>query len=152
MNSSLGRMDMKYLFTTIFLLFPLIANAAKPPYGPYRAEVVKIKDGDTVLLDVALWPGLTKRISLRLKGINTPEKRGKGITACEKAAAQKATEFTQRFLKDTKYVFVSGVKLGKYAGRALGSISNGKKDLGMALLEAGLARQYDGGKREAWCK
>lgn len=141
---------MKYIIF-ILLLLPLIANAAKPIYGPYRAEVIKVKDGDTILLDVALWPGLTKRISLRLNGINTPEKRGKGVTACEKAAAQKATEFTQHFLKDTKFVFVSGVKLGKYARRALGDIAKGKQDLGKALLEAGLARKYDGGKREAWC-
>ena len=152
MNSSIDRMDMKYLFITILLLLPLIANASKPTYGPYRAKVIKVKDGDTVLLDVAVWPGLTQQISLRLNGVNTPEKRGKGITACEKAAAQTATEFTQRFLKDVEFVFVSGVKLGKYAGRVLGNISKGKQDLGKALLEAGLARKYDGGKRGPWCQ
>lgn len=139
----------KFIF--ILLLLPIVANAAKPLYGPYRAEVIKVKDGDTVLLDVAIWPQLTKRISLRLDGVNTPEKRGKGITDCEKVAAQKATEFTQKFLKDTKFVFVSGVKLGKYAGRALGNITKGKQDLGKALLEAGHAKKYDGGKRLPWC-
>ena len=141
---------MKHLFI-ILLLLPLIANAAKPTYGSYRAEVIKVKDGDTVLLDVAIWPNLTKRISLRLNGVNTPEKRGKGVTDCEKKAAQKATEFTQQFLKDTKFVFVSNVKLGKYAGRALGNITKGKQDLAKALLEAGHAKKYDGGKREPWC-
>lgn len=141
---------MKY-FITILLLLPLVANAAKPTYGPYRAEVIKVKDGDTVLLDVAIWPNLTKRISLRLNGVNTAEKRGKGVTGCEKKAAQKSTEFTQQFLKNSKFVFVSGVKLGKYAGRALGNISKGKQDLGKALLEAGHARPYSGGKRESWC-
>ena len=142
---------MKYLIIGLLLL-PLTANAAKPIYGPYRAEVVRVKDGDTVLLDVAIWPQLTKRISLRLKDINTPEKRGKGITDCEKKAAQKATEFTQKFLKDSEFVFVNGVKLGKYAGRALGHITKGKQDLGKALLEAGHARKYNGVKRGPWCK
>lgn len=141
---------MKHLIT-ILLLFPLTAFAAKPTYGPYRAEVIKVVDGDTVKLNLFIYPNLTKRISLRLNGINTPEKRGKGVADCEKKAAQKATNFTQRFLKNTKFVFVSGVKLGKYAGRALGNITKGKQDLGKALLEAGLARKYDGGKRGAWC-
>ena len=44
---------------------------------------MQVKDGDTELLDVALWPWLTKRISLRLAGVNTPENRGKGITHLE---------------------------------------------------------------------
>ena len=60
--------------------------------------------------------------------------------------------FTQKFLKDTKFVYVSGVKLGKYAGRALGHIAKGKQDLGEALLETGHARKYDGGKRRPWCQ
>lgn len=111
-----------------------------------------MKDGDTILLDIALWPGLTKRISLRLNGINTPEKRGKGITDCEKKAAQKATKFTQHFLKDADFVFVSGVRIGKYAGRALGNIAKDTQDLGKALLSAGHARVYSGGNRNAWCK
>jgi endonuclease YncB( thermonuclease family) len=36
--------------------------------GPYRATVVKVLDGDTVQLEVGLWPGLTQRINLRLVG------------------------------------------------------------------------------------
>lgn len=142
---------MKFLIT-VLLLFPLAAFADKPVYGPYKAEVVKVKDGDTVLIDVALWPGLTKRISLRLNGINTPEKRGKGVTVCEKFAAQKATEFTQHFLKDTKFVLVTDVRLGKYAGRVLGNIIKDDEDLGKALLVAGHARLYSGGKRAVWCE
>ncbi len=125
--------------------------AKKKPYGPYRAEVVRVLDGDTVEVDVMVWPGLVQRIKLRLAGVNTPEKRGRGVSLCEKVAAKRATDFTRRFVKYVAQVIVSGVKLGKFAGRVLGKISVNGRDLGDALVAAGLARPYSGGRREAWC-
>jgi len=124
---------------------------AKELYGNYKAEVVKVIDGDTVKLNVRIWPKLTQQINLRLKEINTPEKRGKKISDCEKKAGQKATNFTQQWLKGAKTVTVSEVQLGKYAGRVLGKLSKEGKDLGEALIEAGHAKPYSGGKRKPWC-
>lgn len=124
------------------------ALGAEALYGPYSAEVVRVIDGDSIVLNVAIWPGLTKQISLRLDKVNTPEKRG--APECEKIAAAKATEFTKAWLGNGN-VTVSGVHLGKFAGRALGRISRGGEDLGEALVAAGLARPYDGGRRETWC-
>ena len=103
----------------VILLFSLPVNAAKPTYGSYQAEVLRVIDGDTIELNVHVWLQLTQKIKLRLIKINTPEKRGKGVSDCEKSAAQKATNFTQKFLKGAKFVAVDNVKHGKYAGRAL---------------------------------
>lgn len=119
-------------------------------YGPYTADVVRIIDGDTVALNVHAWPGLTQKISLRLDGVNTPEKRR--APECEKALGRKATEFTASFIGSAQTVRISGVHLGKFAGRALGKLEvPGKGDLGSALLQAGLAREYHGGHRDPWC-
>jgi len=74
------------------------------------------------------------------------------VPECEKKLGQKATNFTQRWLKDVETVQVSNVRKGKYAGRALGSISWNGVDLGQALIKSGLAREYHGGKRKPWCK
>ena len=135
----------------ILLILLLVAATARAgeTYGPYRAEVVRVIDGDTVELAVHLWPGLVQRVNLRLDGANTPEKRG--ASACEMAQGKKATEFTQIFLKDTAVVMVSGIHHDKYAGRMLGRLSVDGKDLGAALIAAGLAREYHGEKREPWC-
>jgi len=127
------------------------AQSGAHTYGPYPAQLVRVIDGDTVELDVAIWPGLVQRISLRLDGVNTPEKRGKGVTACEKAAAAKASEFTSRLLAGARSLIISGVRRGKYAGRVLGRLSADGRDLGQALIQAGMARPYDGGKRDKWC-
>lgn len=134
---------------TLALFFLLPGLALAQDFGPYQATVDKVIDGDTLKLTVALWPGLNQSISLRLDGIDTPEKRGS--PDCEKVLAKKATEFTREFVRAGKVV-VSDVSLGKYAGRALGSVAVDGKDLVKALIQAGHGRAYDGGKRGSWCQ
>jgi endonuclease YncB( thermonuclease family) len=41
--------------------------------GPYEAEVVRIIDGDTVSVRVAVWPGLVAEYAVRIRGIDAPE-------------------------------------------------------------------------------
>lgn len=126
-------------------------QSVNPGFGPYPATVVRVIDGDTVELDVQLWPGLVQRINLRLAGINTPESRGRHLSACEREAARAATTFTLKFLEDADTLHVHDIRLGKFAGRVLGRIRAHGKDLGAALVGAGLARPYDGGHRGPWC-
>ncbi len=135
-------------------LLALLASGhalAAETYGPYNAEVVRVIDGDTVELRVHLWPGLTRKIKLRLAGVNTPETHR--APECEKRLGRKAADFTRRFLAGAPLVRVSDIRLGKYAGRALGRLEvPGRGDLGAALLAAGLAREYHGGHRGRWCQ
>ena len=138
---------MKWIF---LLLLPSLAFA----YGPYDADLIKVKDGDTVKLTVHVWPGLIQLVNVRLKGIDTPESRrgkksGVRIPECEIELGKMATRFTEEFLEG-KTIQLHGVKLGKFAGRALGTISANGEDLGQALIQAGLAKPYDGGSREIW--
>lgn len=123
---------------------------AAEPYGPYKATVVRVIDGDSVVLDVHVWPGLTQQINLRLAGINTPELRTK--VECEKKAAEKVKAFVEGALQTGLVVTVADVELGKFAGRALGRIEVHGHDLSRHLVHRGYAREYDGGKREAWCE
>ena len=128
-----------------------VATAAKEAFGPYRAEVVRVKDGDTVLVDVHIWPGLTQRISLRLDGVNTPETR-RPAPDCEREAGRQAKAFVRGLLSPGDEVIIREVRLGKYAGRALGKIEVDGQDLGEMLIREHLARPYHGGRRSAWCQ
>jgi len=135
------------------VFFSLIAPAqSSDDYGPYPAKVLRVIDGDTVQIEVALWPGLSQRTKLRLAGVNTPEKRGQKVSDCEKRAAHAAAAFTKRFLEESQAVTVSHIRPGKYAGRMLGSIYADGKSLARALLDAGHARPYRGGRRQPWCR
>ena len=133
--------------------------------GPYQAEVISVYDGDTFTvqlqpgygLNVNIWPGLQYRLRLediqvttaiRVRGIDTPERRG----SCkeEKVKANVARAFVKRLVKDG--VTLSNVELGKYAGRVIADVTlPGGRSLTEELMNAGLGRPYDGGKRESWC-
>lgn len=86
-------------------LAPVVVSAA-PGYGPYQVSPVRVIDGDSIEVDVRLWPGLTSRVSLRLAGVNTPERRG---PECEVLAALAATRFTEAWIEDVNALSVDDV-------------------------------------------
>ena len=45
--------------------------------GPVTARVIRIIDGDTIEVDAHPWPGHAVRVSVRLRGIDTPERRSR---------------------------------------------------------------------------
>lgn len=67
--------------------------------GPIQAEVVRVIDGDTLLVRARIWPGQTVETKVRLDGVNTPEKRGKCVQ--EKELAAEATAFMETFVQAT---------------------------------------------------
>lgn len=133
---------------TVLHVAPL--NAAEL-YGPYRADVVRVIDGDTVEVDLHLYPGVTQRVKVREYGINTPEKRT--ALACEKVAGIAATVEAAKFLAG-KHITVDRVDPSstKYAGRISGNIYANGGSLADHMIQTGHAREYYGGKREPWCR
>lgn len=116
-------------------------------YGPYKATPVNAIDGDTVCMDVVVWPGLTQRVLVRLRGVNTPEMRG---MLCEREAAIAARLFTAGFVAKGDIV-ISRVQHDKFAGRVNADVYVDGASLAEALLENGFAVKYSGGKREVLC-
>jgi hypothetical protein len=53
--------------------------------GPVSARIVRIIDGDTLEVEAHPWPGHSVRVSVRLRGIDTPERRSQ--CADQRAAA-----------------------------------------------------------------
>ncbi len=126
-----------------------IATAGEVIPGPVRADVVSIYDGDTLTVDAHPWPQVRIRTSVRVDGIDTPEIRGKWDS--EKAMAREARELARETVGER--VYLRNVGLGKYAGRVVADVftEDGRR-LADVLLEAGLARVYDGGARLGWCE
>ncbi len=118
--------------------------------GPVPARVLRVVDGDTVVVRARIWLGQDIETSVRLDGVDTPERRSR--CEAERALAEKATQFLTARLTEGDVVSLRGVTYGKFAGRVLGRIeTRAGEDLSTALIRAGLARPYDGGKREPWC-
>lgn len=141
------------------------ADAAQA-FGPYAVTVLRVIDGDTVEVEVSVWPDDYKRVSVRVAGVNAPElhpRMGCGAmppgaaqdackarAACESSAAQRARDFTRQFLAAGP-VALDNVAPDKYAGRVLGDLYVGEQSLAGALIDSGHAVIYDGGGRHAWC-
>ena len=131
------------------------ARAGERLAGPVPAVVTRVVDGDTLEVRAHIWLGQDLSIRVRLAGIDAPEAGSN--CAAERALALRARAFlAERVIPEPgappPVVRLRDIRNGKYAGRVLArvEIPTGL-DLGGALLDAGLARRYDGGRRTSWC-
>jgi len=116
--------------------------------GPVRATVERVVDGDTLEVRAQIWLGQEVRVLARVAGVDTPELAGQ--CQLERALAAQARDFVQRFA-GSGAVILRDIKQDKYGGRVVARVSNAQnRDLSGALIEAGLARRYAGGKRGDW--
>ena len=135
---------------TIALLVTTVPLHAETLKGPISARVIRVVDGDTLEVEVRIWFGQDVTVSVRVLGVDTPETKGKCTTEIE--AAKKAGMFTLKVAPPGGLVQLHNVKLDKFAGRvdAVVELAD-KRDLATALIAAGHARPYAGGKRQSWC-
>jgi len=111
------------------------------------ADVVSVHDGDTIVVDAHPWPGMTIRISVRVRGIDSPEIRGK--CQAEKKAAINARDRMAELVKGG--LRLENIAHGKYAGRVIADAISSRGTVAKILIQEGFARPYDGGKRAGWC-
>ena len=133
-------------------LLPLLLCAASAQTvlpGPVPAEVRRALDGDTLGVSARIWLGQEVETKVRLEGVDAPELRG----ACEaeRAAARAARAWLDAQLAGAAVRLVD-VRFDKYGGRVLARVLDPQgRDVGAALVAEGLARAYDGRRREPWC-
>ncbi len=130
--------------------------------GPVPATVEEVIDGDTLRVRARIWLGQDLAIYVRLAGVDAPETRG--ACARERELAQRAQDFVASRLtagrdpdrdpggNEEPSVQLREVRYGKYARRVVARVeTEAGLDLSAALLAAGLAQPYDGGRRPVWC-
>jgi endonuclease YncB( thermonuclease family) len=111
--------------------------------------VLRVIDGDTFEARVHLWPGLAVTTKVRLRGIDAPEINAR--CAEERSKADAARDALHAILAEADLTVVR-VSLDKYGGRVLAAAATIRTpDVAQALVRAGLARSYAGGRREPWC-
>ena len=106
-------------------------------------------DGDTCTYSIADVPDFFgDKISIRVKGIDTPEIRGKCNS--EKSRAKQVRDFVRDLHSQATQIELKNCERGKYF-RFVCDVYLYGKNLSEILIERGYARKYDGGKRESWC-
>ena len=118
----------------------------------YTAIITRVIDGDTVAFQ-ALWlpDPLKKELSIRVFGVDTPEKGFRAQCPSEDARGQAATAFTKSVINGATTRQVVLMDWDKYGGRVLGDVVLDGKSLRMMLIQNGYAREYYGEAKQSWC-
>lgn len=115
----------------------------------YDFTIKEVYDGDTVKIKEMYLNALP--ISVRIRGIDTPEKSFRAKCIKEKKLASKATKKLKKIIKNSSVIYYKNVGWDKYGGRILADMYNEKGNIADQMIAAGLAYKYDGGKKKSWC-
>jgi endonuclease YncB( thermonuclease family) len=141
----------KILLALLFV--PLIAFAQKQKEGvTYNATLTRVIDGDTVAFQ-ALWlpDPLKKELSIRVYGVDTPEKGHRAQCPKENERGQAASAFTKKMVEQSTTRQVVLMSWDKYGGRVLGDVLLNGQSLRSMLIQQGYAREYYGEAKTSWC-
>ena len=132
-------------------MFLVQAYAVVADYGDIaNCKVVRVYDGDTLYVDIPNTHVLFgKSIPIRVAHIDTPELKGK--CPSEVVAANTAKNLVKKLLPAGSIITLKHVRRDNYF-RVLAEVDINGGDLGTVLVNAGLARTYEGvGLKPKWC-
>ena len=142
-----------YIFFALIIAIVVPAYAQKAPQGVvYDAQIVRVNDGDTVVISAPfLPPPLKPELAVRIYGVDTPEKGFRAQCPSEDARGKAATEFTKNAVTKSTKRQVTLYGWDKFGGRVLGDILLDGQSLRTALIQNGFAREYYGDAKQSWC-
>lgn len=125
---------------------PALAGGVAVIEGPVSARVLRIIDGDTLLVRARPWPQYEIETYVRLRGVDAPEL--KSPCRQERRAAEDARMVLADLVPADTEVTLSRISGDKYFGRILADVISVEGiDPASDLLAAGLVKSYDGGAR-----
>ena len=143
--------NMVLVAAAIFLTIVLIAfNVLADSFlnmREFRGNVCY--DGDTCYVLAPALPEPLQKMSVRILGIDTPEMRAE--CAEEKKLALKGRDLANKMFRSAEKIEFNNLKWDKYGGRVLADVYLDGKSYKDEIINAGLARPYDGGTKESWC-
>lgn len=141
----------KLLLALLFV--PVVALAQKQPQGvTYDAVITRVIDGDTVGIEAKFLPApLKPELSIRVYGVDTPEKGHRAQCPSEAARGSAATEFTKKVINASTKRQIVLIGWDKYGGRVLGDVLLDGQSLRQLLIANGFAREYYGDAKTSWC-
>jgi endonuclease YncB( thermonuclease family) len=144
---------MKVLLAIILTALMVTPTFAKDKEGvTYDSQITRVIDGDTVAFAAPFLPApLKKELSIRIYGVDTPEKGFRAKCPSEDARGQAASAFTKSAIAAASKRQIVLMDWDKYGGRVLGDVILDGKSLREMLIEKGYAREYYGEAKTSWC-
>lgn len=141
-------MNLKLMLAVILSIVGPAASAQSAP----PETVVRVIDGDTLSI-AGEWSPYNLHWTVRILGIDTPEKGRLAKCEREKLLSKEASALVASLLSRDRRVFLSQVKHDKYGGRinAVVYLMDGRS-IADILIAAKLAKRYNGnGPKPSWC-
>ena len=138
----------------LLLIAPVLAFAQpkQKPGVTYDAVITRVIDGDTVAFQADFLPApLKKELSIRVYGVDTPEKGHRAACASEAQRGEAASAFTKHAVEAAQKRQVVLMDWDKYGGRVLGDVILNGQSLRVMLIQNGFAREYYGEAKQSWC-
>nr|CAD6601637.1 nuclease [Rhizobium sp. TCK] len=110
------------LLVIVLILFASSADAAGSEIaGPVEAEVLRVIDGDTLLVEARPWPQQKVEVYVRIRGIDTPELR----SSCpsERQAGEAARRALESLTEHAALLQLSRISGDKYFGRVVADVT-----------------------------
>jgi endonuclease YncB( thermonuclease family) len=139
----------------LLLIVPVLAIAQpKQKAGvTYDAVITRVIDGDTVGIQATWLPApLKPELSVRVYGVDTPEKGFRAQCPSEAQRGEAATAFTKQAVANSQKRQVVIMDWDKYGGRVLGDVILNGVSLRQQLIANGHAREYYGEAKTSWCQ
>jgi len=140
-------------FLLLLLCLPLLVFAQKTPQGAtYDAQILRVTDGDTVVISAPFLPAPFKpELAIRVYGVDTPEKGHRAMCPSEAQRGEAASAFTKKAIAQGGKLQVTMYGWDKFGGRVLGDILINGQSLRAGLIANGFAREYYGEAKQSWC-
>jgi len=144
---------MKKLFLLLLIVPALVlAQPKQKPGVTYDAQITRVIDGDTVAFHAPFLPDpLKKELSIRVYGVDTPEKGFRAQCPSEAQRGEAASAFTKQMIASSQQRQVVLMDWDKYGGRVLGDVILNGVSLRQQLIANGFAREYYGEAKTSWC-
>ena len=146
----------KLLILTLLAISSMVFAQTAPKEKPmviYDWKINRVVDGDTVEVATPWVPDpIAKKMSIRVFGVDTPEKGHRALCPSEAQRGEAATAFTKKVITESKTARVAVLSWDKYGGRMLGDIIlDNNVSLRALLIKNGFAREYYGDAKQSWC-
>lgn len=137
-----------FLLSTMFSLSVLASSYMLMP-------IDSVYDGDTIKthFSESRLPPPLNTVSIRIRGIDTPELGWRAKCEKEAALAEAAKAFLVNLVSDKSTMKIENFEWDKYGGRIVSDVKVNGIDIATSLIDNGYAIQYNGGtKTKNWCE
>jgi endonuclease YncB( thermonuclease family) len=131
----------------------VLAQPKQKPGVTYDAVITRVIDGDTVAFHAPFLPApLKQELSIRVFGVDTPEKGHRAACVSEAQRGEAASAFTKQAVAQATQRQIVIMNWDKYGGRVLGDVILNGQSLRSMLIVNGHAREYYGEAKTSWCQ